>query len=256
MHILLITILVIAIFFGVLTKEDSNHQSIGSGFFSLLGFKSREELQKDEMNKLVSKYLKEQSQYLGDTQEVLGPLSKMVEDSYGKGKDGDFLMIKSIMKKFEDQNFLMVQNGKELMALKEKQKKINQKLADDAELALILSQSSQKDMFQKQQDLLKELNEKMQQMKNDSILVKDSQLVDKLKTASNKTISSLENLKEQKNRINNLNSNKDTSIRDKIEEQNRRNKDLIESNRSHIQDQQRDLKDRMRDQLDRAKDRR
>jgi hypothetical protein len=239
-QIFFISLLMIAFFGGILSKCNSNHSSEGASFFNVLGFKTKEQLQAEQLNKYLSTYLKDKDNLLGDIQQDVGPLSQAVRDASVKNDNVDLLRLKNLMAQFEDQNVLMIQDGKELLAFNDKQKKLNKKMADKSELDAFLSRSSQQELIAKQKDTLA-------QMQSNQAVKNNPQLAEKLNAVYNKTMSRLDTLKQQQEQLQYIkqnNSQTASSIKMKIEDQKRHNEDLM-----------RDNNDRMRDQMERMKDR-
>ena len=253
MQILFVIILIFALLGGILNKCDSGHSSSGGSFFNIFGIKSKEQIEKERLEKVVADFFKTQNQYLGDSQEESGALSKVIEEASSLDKNGDLLRLKSLVTQFEDQNVLMVENGKDIMAFKQKQDKINKKMAEEADLASFLSNGRQKEILEKQRDamekqreIMSKLHAQIEQMRQDPS--KNTQFINKLDGASNKISSSLERLKEQQERMQDMKQNN----LDRYESM----KENLQSSQERNKDKMRDMKDRIQDQLERAKDRR
>jgi hypothetical protein len=262
LQVLFIGFIILALLGGFLSKcSQGPTGEWGGSFFNAIGFKSKEQIQKEQLDKLLRNYLQDQTAYLDDSKEDIDSITKMVEEA-SKKENVDLLRLKFLMKQFEDLNVLMIENGKELLAYNDSQKKKNKKRAQQVFEDTASSKGSQnalldkqKDALQREQDVLNEI-----QRIGDSPSVKDNpELAHKLNHISNKSVSHLDHLKEEQNQIQNMNQNnaRDASyMKERMEDLRNKNQASMMDNRSRLEDQTRAINDRIRDQMDRLKDKR
>lgn len=240
MQITLIALIMIAFLGGMLSKCSSDKASNGSSIFNMLGFKSKESIQKEQLDHLLGKYLKDKNSLVGEIQEDIGPLSKAVREASDTNSNVDLLRLKNLMSQFEDQNVLMIEDGKDLMAFHEKQKKLNKKMADQLEHDQFLSRAAQQELIAKQKDILA-------QMRGNAALTNDPKLNSQLNAVYDKTVARLDAIRSQQENVNALKQqslNNAQSVKDRMDDQKRRVEDQLRANNDRMKDQMERLKER------------
>jgi len=251
-QITLIALILIAFLGGILSKCNTAHVNQGGAFFNVLGFKSKEQIQQEQLNQLMGKYLKDKNELLGGVQSEMGPLSQAVKDASDKDQNVDLLRLKGLMSRFEDQNVLMIEDGKELLNYNEQQKKRNKKMAQDADRAAFLSKSAQQELLARQKDTLekqRDLIDQLQQLQQSDAIRNNAQLSSQLSNLSAKSSAALENLKQEQDHIDQLRQNSLRSpdeLKQKIEDLKNRNEDQLRQNNDRMRDQMERLRDKSR----------
>ncbi|MBF0490516.1 MAG: hypothetical protein HQL15_07850 [Candidatus Omnitrophica bacterium] len=265
MQILFIAMIILALLGGFLSKYQTSHADWGSSLFSVFGFKSNKQIEQEQLEKILSQRLNDQLRYLESSKVEIGSLSENLQNSLSQDNSPDILRLKSLMKDFEDENVLMIQNGKDLLSFNEERKKINQKMSNESKKSAYLTKENQlefmekqKEAVRKQMEVLQQLRDHIQHMKGNSSIKDNAILNDQLRAVSDKTSSYFDNIRHKQEDIDSATQNNSTKIaemKERMDDLSRKNQDRISDNRSSLQDKTRDLNDRIRDQLEKAKER-
>lgn len=252
--------LVFAFLGGLLSKCSPNQSAEwGGSFFNVIGFKSKEQIQREQLDKLLHKYLQDQVEYMDNSKEDVESLSKMVENASDHDQNVDLLRLKYLMKQFEDLNVLMIEDGKELVTYNQNQRKKNKRNAQIAGEASLQSKGDQMSLLEKQKDTLERqegLINELQQLMNNPGIQSNPSLANKLNSISNKSLSHLGQLKQEQDQIRKVNNRsiKNSYMKEKMEDLRNKNQDSMRDSRMRIEDQTRQINDRIHDQMDRLKD--
>ena len=292
MRTLFIGLFIIAFLAGIAAKTMNmplaGQKSWVGHLLSMVGLQHKDESEKAQFNEIVhhfdrdktdfTQYIKDQQQYLEDSQLQMSSLTQSIKDKLDRSSNMDLLRLRDLMKQYQDQNSLLIEHGKELIRFNQEQMNLRQKLVQDRTLASMESNSGRdrfmqnlRENLERQRDLMSQrvtendaLSDRIQQIKDqtqkmhDSVALKENpQFLEKLKDISEKTKSVLDRVKEQRERLQDMNQRNlaDISLmKEKMENLKQRTVDLVGQNRARMQDQQQLMQDRVNDQMKRAKE--
>ena len=282
MRILFVGIFIIALLAGILGKIDKHSSSTWVGdFLNAVGLKQREQVQKVQVDQIVSQFSKERStlwdelrdqqEYLRSSREQMGSLYQMVKDRSDRDANVDLLRLKELMKEFQDQSTILIEHGKQLEEFNRSRIKVNQDLALKSDVDQFISNSDrnrflqnikdkldeQKQFIDQQMQRNSELKDKIHKIQDhinqmhDNIAFKENpELVEKLKSLSTKTKTVLDQVKEKQEKLQAMNQKNLASLdvsREKMADMKEKSRSQTTSQR--IQDQIQKLKDQRSDRM-------
>ncbi|MEI7998960.1 MAG: hypothetical protein WCH62_05585, partial [Candidatus Omnitrophota bacterium] len=270
-------------------NSSSDKKSWIGHILSLVGLKNKDQVEKAQVKNIIdqverqkdlfSQYLGDQRRYLAESREQMGSLSLQIKEMMDRDSNADLFRLKDLTKQMEDQTTLLIDQGKQIEEFNEQQKKLNQKVAQDADVASFVSNSDrnrfvdsfkdglnqQQDFMRKQMQKTQELKSRMQQIQNQIKEASDqgafksnSQMADKMESQLNKVQSVLDDSKDRQQRLMEINQRNMTSIDSmsrKMDDIKRKNQDFMNQNKTHVGGQAQSFNNRIQDQLEKAKDR-